>query len=109
MKGAGEAIGPRSTAVAKDADEARKQADEAGYPVACKAAGGGGGKGFRVARTADDLQEAFEGSAREGEQFLSDDRVYSERALEELRHVEVHVLADSHGEVILLGERDCSL
>ena len=82
---------------------------EIGYPVACKAAGGGGGKGFRVAITADELAEAFEGAAREGEKFFSDDRVYLERYLEDPRHVEVQVLADSHGNVIHLGERDCSI
>jgi len=109
MEKAGVPIVPGSTEVAKDLDEARKQADEAGYPVACKAAGGGGGKGFRVAMTPDDLQEAFEGSAREGEKFFSDDRVYVERYLEDPRHVEVQVLADSHGNVIHLGERDCSI
>ncbi len=97
---------PRSP---KTSTQARKQADEAGYPVACKAAGGGGGKGFRVAMTPDDLAEAFEGSAREGEKFFSDDRVYVERYLEDPRHVEVQVLADGHGNVIHLGERDCSI
>src|ERR1700759_1014772 len=106
---AGVPIVPGSTEVAPDLEAARKQADEAGYPVACKAAGGGGGKGFRVAMSADDLQEAFEGSAREGEKFFSDDRVYIERYLEDPRHVELQVLADSHGNVIHLGERDCSL
>ncbi len=109
MEQAGVPIVPGSTEVAKDIDEARKQADEAGYPVACKAAGGGGGKGFRVAMTPDDLEEAFEGSAREGEKFFSDDRVYIERYLEDPRHVEVQVLADGHGNVIHLGERDCSI
>src|SRR3954453_3988488 len=109
MEKAGVPIVPGSTEVAKDVDEARKQAEEAGYPVACKAAGGGGGKGFRVAMTPDDLEEAFEGSAREGEKFFSDARVYIERYLEDPRHVEVQVLADSHGNVIHLGERDCSI
>jgi acetyl-CoA/propionyl-CoA/long-chain acyl-CoA carboxylase, biotin carboxylase, biotin carboxyl carrier protein len=109
MKEAGVPIVPGSTEVAADLEEARRQADEAGYPVACKAAGGGGGKGFRVAMTPDDLEEAFEGSAREGEKFFSDSRVYIERYLEDPRHVEVQVLADSHGNVIHLGERDCSL
>jgi len=109
MEAAGVPIVPGSTEVAKDVDEARKQAEEAGYPVACKAAGGGGGKGFRVAMTPADLEEAFEGSAREGEKFFSDDRVYVERYLEDPRHVEVQVLADSHGNVIHLGERDCSI
>ena len=59
--------------------------------------------------TPDDLEEAFEGAAREGEKFFSDDRVYVERYLEDPRHVEVQVLADSHGNVIHLGERDCSI
>ena len=100
---------PRRDQPATDVDEARKQAEDAGYPVACKAAGGGGGKGFRVAMTPDDLEEAFEGAGREGEKFFSDDRVYVERYLEDPRHVEVQVLADSHGNVIHLGERDCSI
>jgi acetyl-CoA/propionyl-CoA carboxylase biotin carboxyl carrier protein len=109
MEQAGVPIVPGSTEVAPDIEAARKQAEEAGYPVACKAAGGGGGKGFRVAMTPDDLEEAFEGSAREGEKFFSDDRVYIERYLEDPRHVEVQVLADGHGNVIHLGERDCSI
>ncbi|HST69531.1 MAG TPA: acetyl-CoA carboxylase biotin carboxylase subunit [Solirubrobacterales bacterium] len=109
MEKAGVPIVPGSTEVAADVEDAKRQADEAGYPVACKAAGGGGGKGFRVAMTPDDLEEAYEGSSREGEKFFSDPRVYVERYLEDPRHVEVQVLADSHGNVIHLGERDCSL
>ncbi|MDX6608981.1 MAG: acetyl-CoA/propionyl-CoA carboxylase, biotin carboxylase, biotin carboxyl carrier protein [Solirubrobacterales bacterium] len=109
MAEAGVPIVPGATEPAPDIEAARKQAEEAGYPVACKAAGGGGGKGFRVAMTPDDLEEAFEGSAREGEKFFSDDRVYVERYLEDPRHVEVQVLADSHGNVIHIGERDCSV
>jgi len=109
MAEAGVPIVPGATEPAVDIEAARKQAEEAGYPVACKAAGGGGGKGFRVAMTPGDLEEAFEGSAREGEKFFSDDRVYIERYLEDPRHVEVQVLADGHGNVIHLGERDCSV
>ncbi|HEV7562550.1 MAG TPA: acetyl-CoA carboxylase biotin carboxylase subunit [Solirubrobacterales bacterium] len=109
MAEAGVPIVPGATEPAPDVEAARKQAEDAGYPVACKAAGGGGGKGFRVAMTPDDLEEAFEGAAREGEKFFSDDRVYVERYLEDPRHVEVQVLADSHGNVIHLGERDCSI
>ena len=70
-----------------------------GYPVAVKAAGGGGGKGFRVALERDKLQDAFEGAAREGEKFFSDATVYLERYLPDPRHVEVQVLADKHGNV----------
>jgi acetyl-CoA/propionyl-CoA carboxylase biotin carboxyl carrier protein len=109
MAEAGVPIVPGATEPAKDLEAAKQQAEEAGYPVACKAAGGGGGKGFRVAMTPDDLADAFEGAAREGEKFFSDDRVYVERYLEDPRHVEVQVLADSHGNVIHLGERDCSI
>ncbi len=109
MAAAGVPIVPGATEPAVDVAAARQQAEEAGYPVACKAAGGGGGKGFRVALTPDELEEAFEGAGREGEKFFSDDRVYVERYLEDPRHVEVQVLADSHGNVIHLGERDCSI
>jgi acetyl-CoA/propionyl-CoA carboxylase biotin carboxyl carrier protein len=109
MQKAGVPIVPGSTEPSPDVKAAAKLAKEIGYPIACKAAGGGGGKGFRVAQTADDLEEAFEGAAREGEKFFSDDRVYLERYLEDPRHVEVQVLADSHGSVIHLGERDCSI
>jgi len=109
MAEAGVPIVPGATAPAEDLAEAREQAEDAGYPVACKAAGGGGGKGFRVAISADDLAEAFEGAGREGEKFFSDARVYVERYLENPRHVEVQVLAYSDGAVIHLGERDCSI
>ena len=109
MDKAGVPIVPGATAPVKDAKAAAKQAEEIGYPIACKAAGGGGGKGFRVAMTADDIEEAFEGAAREGEKFFGDPTVYLERYLEDPRHVEVQVLADSKGNVIHLGERDCSI
>jgi acetyl-CoA/propionyl-CoA carboxylase biotin carboxyl carrier protein len=109
MAEAGVPIVPGATEPAADLDAARKQADDAGYPVAAKAAGGGGGKGFRVAASPEELEDAFEGAAREGEKFFSDPRVYVERYLEDPRHVEVQVLADSKGNVIHLGERDCSI
>ncbi|HEX6116978.1 MAG TPA: acetyl-CoA carboxylase biotin carboxylase subunit [Solirubrobacterales bacterium] len=109
MQKAGVPIVPGATEPAENVEAAAKQAEEIGFPVACKAAGGGGGKGFRVAITEDDLEEAFHGAAREGEKFFGDSRVYLERYLEDPRHVEVQVLADSHGNVIHLGERDCSI
>jgi acetyl-CoA/propionyl-CoA carboxylase biotin carboxyl carrier protein len=109
MQKAGVPIVPGATSPVKDAAEAKKQAEEIGYPIACKAAGGGGGKGFRVAMSEDELEEAFEGAAREGEKFFSDPTVYLERYLEDPRHVEVQVLADAKGNVIHLGERDCSI
>ena len=110
MKKAGVPIVPGTTEPVETIDDARKVIEETiGYPVAVKAAGGGGGKGFRVALSEDKLQDAFEGAAREGEKFFSDATVYLERYLPDPRHVEVQVLADKHGNVIHLGERDCSI
>jgi acetyl-CoA/propionyl-CoA carboxylase biotin carboxyl carrier protein len=109
MKKAGVPIVPGTTEPVETVDDARKIAEEIGYPIAVKAAGGGGGKGFRVALEADKLEEAFEGAAREGEKFFSDATVYLERYLPDPRHVEVQVLADKHGNVVHLGERDCSI
>jgi acetyl-CoA/propionyl-CoA carboxylase, biotin carboxylase, biotin carboxyl carrier protein len=109
MADAGVPIVPGTTSPVENVAAAKKEAKKIGYPVACKAAGGGGGKGFRVARSEDELSDAFEGASREGEKFFSDPTVYLERYLEDPRHVEVQVLADSHGNVIHLGERDCSI
>jgi acetyl-CoA/propionyl-CoA carboxylase, biotin carboxylase, biotin carboxyl carrier protein len=110
MRAAGVPIVPGTTEPVDTVDDARKIIDDSiGYPVAIKAAGGGGGKGFRVAESEGELEKAFEGAAREGEKFFSDPTVYIERYLTDPRHVEVQVLADSHGNVIHLGERDCSV
>ncbi len=110
MAAASVPIVPGTIAPVDSLADARRLAEETiGYPIAVKAAGGGGGKGFRVALSADKLEEAFEGAAREGEKFFSDPTVYLERYLPDPRHVEVQVLADKHGNVIHLGERDCSL
>ncbi len=110
MAAAGVPIVPGTTApVPTVADARRVIAEQVGFPVAVKAAGGGGGKGFRVALSDEELEAAFEGAAREGEKFFSDATVYLERYLPDPRHVEVQVLADRHGRVIHLGERDCSV
>src|SRR5256885_4834469 len=110
MKEAGVPIVPATTDPVDTVEDAARVIDEAiGYPVAIKASGGGGGKGFRVALEADELEKAFEGAAREGEKFFSDPTVYIERYLPDPRHVEVQVLADQNGNVIHLGERDCSV
>ncbi|MEA2130021.1 MAG: acetyl-CoA/propionyl-CoA carboxylase, biotin carboxylase, biotin carboxyl carrier protein, partial [Solirubrobacteraceae bacterium] len=109
MQAAGVPIVPGTTEAVPDLDAARKIAEEIGYPIAVKAAGGGGGKGFRVALSPDELQAAFEGAAREGKKFFSDATVYLERYLPDPRHVEVQILADAHGHTIHLGERDCSI
>jgi acetyl-CoA/propionyl-CoA carboxylase biotin carboxyl carrier protein len=110
MAAAGVPIVPGTTEPVETVDDARAIIDaEVGYPVAVKAASGGGGKGFRVALTADELEEAFEGASREGEKFFADGTVYLERYLPNPRHVEVQIIADNDGNVIHLGERDCSV
>ena len=109
MQKAGVPIVPGTTDPVETLEDAEKIAEEIGYPIAVKAAGGGGGKGFRVALEKAKLKDAFEGAAREGEKFFSDDTVYLERYLPDPRHVEVQVLADTHGTVVHLGERDCSI
>jgi acetyl-CoA/propionyl-CoA carboxylase biotin carboxyl carrier protein len=110
MQAAGVPIVPGTTVpVASIADALKIAKGEIGFPVAVKAAGGGGGKGFRVALSEEEMEGAFEGSSREGEKFFSDPTVYLERYLHDPRHVEVQVLADRLGNVIHLGERDCSI
>ncbi len=110
MAAAGVPIVPGTTTPVDTVAAARRIVDgEIGYPVAVKAAAGGGGKGLRVAARSDELEEAFEGAAREGERFFGDAAVYVERYLPDPRHVEVQILADGHGNVVHLGERDCSV
>ena len=110
MKDAGVPIVPGTTDPVETVEDAKKLIDdEIGYPVAIKAAGGGGGKGFRVAMEESELKDAFEGAAREGEKFFSDATVYLERYLPNPRHVEVQVLADKSGNTVHLFERDCSV
>ena len=109
MSRAGVPIVPGTTAPVETREAAREAAETIGYPIAVKAAGGGGGKGFRVALGPDEIDDAFDGAAREGEKFFADDTVYLERYLPDPRHVEVQVLADRHGNVVHLGERDCSV
>jgi acetyl-CoA/propionyl-CoA carboxylase biotin carboxyl carrier protein len=109
MRDAGVPIIPGTTEPVGSANELRAIADELGYPVLVKAAAGGGGKGMKVVASADDVVGAFESARREGEAYFADASVYVERYLEDPRHVEVQVLADAHGNVIHLGERDCTI
>ena len=109
MRAAGVPVVPGTTTPAGSVDDVLAAADEVGYPIVVKASAGGGGKGMRVARSADDVERAFESARREGEAYFADAAVYVERYLEDPRHVEVQVLADSHGNVIHLGERDCTI
>ena len=109
MRAAGVPVVPGTTTPAASVDDVLAAAEEVGYPIVVKASAGGGGKGMRVARSADEAGRAFEGSRREGEAYFADAAVYVERYLEDPRHVEVQVLADAHGNVIHLGERDCTI
>jgi acetyl-CoA carboxylase, biotin carboxylase subunit len=90
-------------------EEARRVAKKVGFPVLIKAAAGGGGRGMKVARSADQLSEALSTARAEARAAFGDDSVYIEKYLEKPRHIEIQIVADSHGEVIHLGERDCSL
>jgi acetyl-CoA/propionyl-CoA/long-chain acyl-CoA carboxylase, biotin carboxylase, biotin carboxyl carrier protein len=109
MRAAGVPIVPGTTDPVASAGEVRRLGDEFGWPVAIKAAAGGGGKGLKVVRAGDDVERVFESARREGEAYFSDPTVYVEKYLEDPRHVEVQVLADAHGNVIHLGERDCTV
>ena len=97
--------GPLST----DPDEIRATAERIGYPVIIKAAGGGGGRGMRVVRNADEVVDAVRLTKTEARQAFGNDMVYMEKFLETPRHIEIQVLSDKHGNAIHLGERDCSL
>jgi acetyl-CoA/propionyl-CoA carboxylase biotin carboxyl carrier protein len=109
MRAAGVPIVPGVTSAVTSPEEVRRLGDELGWPIAIKASAGGGGKGLKVVRGADEAERALESAQREGEAYFSDSSVYVERYLEDPRHVEVQVLADSHGNVIHLGERDCTI
>ena len=100
---------PGTTDPVETLDDAVSAAEEIGYPIAVKAVGGGGGRGFRVARTASDLPDAFAGSSGEAARHFANPAVYLERYLDHPRHIEVQVFGDTHGQVVALGERDCSV
>jgi acetyl-CoA/propionyl-CoA carboxylase biotin carboxyl carrier protein len=109
MAAAGVPIIPGTTEPVESAADVRKLGDEIGWPIAIKASAGGGGKGLKVVGSADEVERAFEAARREGQAYFSDSAVYVERYLDNPRHVEVQVLADRHGSVIHLGERDCTI
>ncbi len=92
-----------------DVDAARALADGIGYPLIIKAAGGGGGRGMRIVRTSGDFASAFELTREEAGRAFGNPEVYAETFLEHPRHIEIQILADSHGNAVWLGERDCSM
>ncbi len=106
---AGLPLVPGSDGAIDSVDEAAKVADTVGYPVLIKAASGGGGRGMKVAATPDDLSEAFSSARSEAKAAFGDDTVYMERYLDNPRHIEIQIIADSHGSTAHLGERECSV
>jgi len=109
MREADVPVVPGTTEPVESAEAVKEVAAEYGYPVAIKAEGGGGGRGLKVVRSADEAEAQFETAKREGEAYFDNASVYVEKYLEAPRHVEVQILADEHGNVRHLGERDCSL
>ncbi len=109
MMAAGVPVVPGTQAALRTPAEAIAAADEIGYPVLLKAAAGGGGKGMRVVQNAAELPRAFEAAAHEAKSAFGDDSVYLEKYLGGPRHIEIQVLADQHGKVLHLGERECSI
>jgi acetyl-CoA carboxylase biotin carboxylase subunit len=109
MRSAGVPVVPGGVDPLRDLDEAQREADTVGYPVALKAVAGGGGKGLRIVTESGQLAAAFRQAHSEAAAAFGDADVYLERAIEHPRHIEVQILADQHGTCVALGERDCSL
>jgi acetyl-CoA carboxylase biotin carboxylase subunit len=109
MAAAGLTLIPGSDGVLRDVDEARTVADRVGYPVLVKAESGGGGRGMRIARDADEIESAFSEAQGEARAAFGDHRVYMEKLVEGGRHIEIQLIADRYGNVVHLGERDCTV
>ncbi|MGA2396065.1 MAG: acetyl-CoA carboxylase biotin carboxylase subunit [Candidatus Lustribacter sp.] len=109
MVAAGVPVVPGGTEMLADAAAARAAAKRYGLPLALKASGGGGGKGLKVAHALDEIESAFANAQREAAAYFGNPAIYAERYLENPKHVELQILADKHGHVLHVGERDCSL
>ena len=109
MEKAGVPVVPGSNGVLKDEKQAEKIAKQIGYPVILKASSGGGGKGIRIVHEENELKGAFRLVKQEAKNSFNDDAIYLEKFIENPRHIEVQLLADEHGNVVSLGERDCSI
>lgn len=108
-KAAGVNVVPGYLGEIADTDEAVKIASDIGYPVMMKASAGGGGKGMRLAWSEQDVREGFEATKREGLASFGDDRVFIEKFIEQPRHIEIQLIGDQHGNILYLGERECSI
>ena len=108
MKASGVPIIPGS-GILENVDEAKKAAKEIGYPVMLKASAGGGGKGIRLVKTEDELEQAFKTASSEAQQAFGDGRMYMEKYIYPAKHIEVQLLCDEQGHVVCLGERECSI
>ncbi|MEQ9042667.1 MAG: acetyl-CoA carboxylase biotin carboxylase subunit [Alphaproteobacteria bacterium] len=108
-KEAGVNVIPGHIGAVKDAKEAAKLAKDIGYPVMLKASAGGGGKGMRIARSEAEVSDGFRSAQNEAKSSFGDDRIFIEKYIDEPRHIEIQVLADTHGNIIHLGERECSI
>lgn len=97
------------TDILKDAGEAKKAAEQIGYPVLIKASAGGGGKGIRLVERPEDMDRAFQTASSEAEKAFGDGRMYMEKYLDPVKHIEVQLLADEEGNIVCLGERECSI
>jgi len=109
MSAAGVPVVPGSEGVLNDKPHARKVADDIGYPVMIKASAGGGGRGMRIVRDPSMLDNAFDAARNEADSAFGDPSLYMEKYFEHPRHIEVQLLGDSHGNVVALGERECSI
>lgn len=109
MQEAGVPVIPGSSGSVKGTKDVIKIAEEIGYPVILKAAAGGGGKGIRVAHNANEVEKEYEIVKQEAKNAFNDDEIYIEKFIENPRHVEIQIVADEHGNIIHLGERDCTI
>ncbi|MBS1997534.1 MAG: ATP-grasp domain-containing protein, partial [Cyanobacteria bacterium SZAS LIN-2] len=108
MDAAGVPVVPGTTNPVRTPEEVKKLGEQYGYPIAIKASAGGGGRGLRVVRKAEEVDNALAGAQREGASYFGSDEVYVEKYLDHPRHIEVQILADEHGNIVHLFERDCS-
>lgn len=109
MKNAGVPVIPGSDGAVKSMDEAKRLAEEIGFPLMVKATAGGGGRGIRLVERMEDLVPLIEEAKQEAQNYFGDDSIYMEKFIVNPKHIEIQILADMHGNVVHLGERDCSM